>query len=411
MDWITAYLEMMQETEPPPEFNRWCAVAGIGHVLGRKVWLDQYLFKVYPGQVMVLLCSDSAVARKTIAMRNVERLIATLPEECWNTIPQRVSGATILDALNRIDDAGDPLDAVGLVFAEELGTFFSREQGRQDIPTLVTELNDAKEGPWRAPTRTYGDVVLWNPCVGMVAGVTRTGLAREVPQIVRRTGFLGRTIVVDSDGSGHPNSLTEPPRKFDRLRALLIKDLYRIASLQGPMVWSAEGKEWYDEWYSRHFYKVKAMEHGEATGWFGRKHIHVLRTAMILACAASSALVYTVEVLEKALQWLQAIEQRLPQAMREIGVNVDDQQRKDRLIAKLDVLGAKNGHGGWVDQRRLFSYLHRGYPTLLGGYELYRRDLHDAEHAGTVTRRVDDKGQHPEWKVAKTSGQMLRAVK
>src|SRR5207249_2202703 len=183
MGFLERYLELVEETEPPKEFHFWCAIAGLGHVLGRKVFLDQHFFKVYPAQTMVLLCSDSAVARKTVAMHNIGSIIRTLPEYCWNIIPQRVSGATLLDALNRVNEEGEPLDAVGLIFASELGTFFSREQGRQDIPTLVTDLNDAPGGMWRAPTRTYGDVVLSNPCLGMVAGVTRTGLANEVPVI------------------------------------------------------------------------------------------------------------------------------------------------------------------------------------------------------------------------------------
>ena len=64
MSWLDRYLDLVAETESPREFHFWCAMAGLGHVLGRRVWLDQHRYRVYPGQMMVLLCSDSAVARK-----------------------------------------------------------------------------------------------------------------------------------------------------------------------------------------------------------------------------------------------------------------------------------------------------------------------------------------------------------
>src|SRR5437762_63081 len=241
MSWLDRYLDLVAETESPREFHFWCAMAGLGHVLGRRVWLDQHRYRVYPGQMMVLLCSDSAVARKTTATREIKKLIGTLPHV--NIIPQRVTGATLLDSLNRLDDNAEPLDAVGLIFAEELGNFFTREDCRRDLPTLVTELNDAEDGPWKAPTRTYGPVVLYNPCVGMIGGVTKTGLAKEVPEQVRRTGFLGRVITVEAEGAEKPQDLIEEPLEMKALRQWLLVDLHqRIALLNGPFQWADDAK-------------------------------------------------------------------------------------------------------------------------------------------------------------------------
>src|SRR5438105_15517953 len=126
MGWLERYGELVSETESPAEFHFWCAMAGLGHVLGRRVWLDQFRYRSVPGQMMLLLCSDSAVARKTTATREIKKLISTLDRV--NIIPQRVTGPTLLDSLARLDDNSEPMDAVGLIFAEELGNFFTREE-------------------------------------------------------------------------------------------------------------------------------------------------------------------------------------------------------------------------------------------------------------------------------------------
>src|SRR5436305_2535187 len=115
MGWIEHYLDLVIETESPQEFHFWCAMAGLGHVLGRRVWLDQFRYRIYPGQLMLLLSSDSAVARKTTATREIKKLISTLDRV--NIIPQRVTGPTLLDSLAKVDDNGEPVDAVGLIFA------------------------------------------------------------------------------------------------------------------------------------------------------------------------------------------------------------------------------------------------------------------------------------------------------
>ena len=77
--------------------------------------------------------------------------------------------------------------------------------------------------------------------------------------IVRRTGFLGRCVVVDSEGSDSRYDLIEPPPKFNALRAWLYKDIHRIASLQGQFTWSEEGADWYRAWYREHFLRPRAL--------------------------------------------------------------------------------------------------------------------------------------------------------
>lgn len=404
MGWIEHYLQLAQHTEPPKEFQVWCAIAELGHVLGRKVWLDQFSFKIFPGQMMVLLCSDSAVARKTTAMRGVGRLIETLSEADRNIIPQRVSSATLLDAMNRVNEQGEQLDAIGLIFAEELGTFFSREHARQDLPTLVTELNDAKEGLWQAPTRTYGTVVLKNPCLGMIAGITPTGLAKEVPEQIRRTGFLGRCIVVHAKGTGTPQPLTKRPPYQQKLEAWLQADLMRLAALKGEFTWSAEGSTWFESWYLKHFSEASLMKSTLAqSGWMARKHVHLLRVAIILTAAERSELVLQVDMLEKALTLLDHVQRKQPQAMAQVGVAAQ-QERKDLLLEKLVELSTKSGNGSWVDIRRLYGRVHRRYKD----YADLEVDLLDWRRLNRAAKRANPETKREEWRAVLSKGEMLQ---
>src|SRR5262245_47344511 len=62
--WLDLYLKFTERQESPAEFHLWAGIAALGHVLGRRVWLDRFEGgKIYPAQIMVVIVSESAVAR------------------------------------------------------------------------------------------------------------------------------------------------------------------------------------------------------------------------------------------------------------------------------------------------------------------------------------------------------------
>ena len=80
MKWLETYLKYTEHLESPTLFHQWVAMAVAGHVLGRKVWLvrgGEYC--IFPGQMMVVLVSPSAVARKSTAIEAGVKLIEGLP--------------------------------------------------------------------------------------------------------------------------------------------------------------------------------------------------------------------------------------------------------------------------------------------------------------------------------------------
>src|SRR5947207_12686062 len=131
---------------------------------------------------MVWLVADSTVSRKNTAINIAIELMLGLDPDSINLIEGKHSQASLFDALNRgADDMGEPRNAIGIIVADELGMFLTKESFAESLATDITALNTARDGWARRRMRNL-DVQLWNVCLGMLAGTTPTGLAHEIPR-------------------------------------------------------------------------------------------------------------------------------------------------------------------------------------------------------------------------------------
>ena len=314
--WLQRYLEHTSRMESPTIFHQWVAIGAVGHVLGRRVFLSRNgSYGTFPGQIMVCLVGDSSITRKTTAINVATQLlrkVGRLVPESINILPDRASPQQMIQRLQPQDSEGNTLedrDAVGLILAGELGSYFSSEGFMETLATHVTRMNDAPVGAWNKKKRRFEpefyemDFIshgqktqLRNPCVGMLAGTTPTGLAKELPEQALIGGFLARTILVyASESDREPNSLLDPDppvQVFDDL----VKDLVWMAKLRGMVRITDEARQLYDNWYTAYqqsytTVRMRQLTRGlhMITGYRGRKQDHLLRVAMVLAAMSRSS--------------------------------------------------------------------------------------------------------------------------
>jgi len=366
MGWLEDYLEYTQDMESPRVFHYWSAVALLGHVLGRRCWVDRGgRYKIYPGQIMVILCARSAIARKSTAVLTAVPFLNCLPEWAACLLPSKLSPQQLIHELNLIsmdgsrpkhDPWGRRRDSCGLIAADELGFFFTSEEFARALPTHICAFNDAPLGNRRFAFRAWGENV-WNACVGMLGATTPKGFADELPEPARQAGFLGRCIVVWGDPKGRANPLTDEATGFDKdLKLALEQEIQNIAQLHGEFRWSRSGKRVFDEFYHEHHEWVKKnVDTGlesDDTGYFGRKGDHVIRVATVVSASSSDEQLLRGQDVEKAITALGEIEKDIPRAFSEVGV-----ARNARIETR--ILGILKKRGDWIPKWYLSQMVRR----------------------------------------------------
>lgn len=397
-DFLSVYLDYTKENEAPELFHLWSAIAVVGHVLNRKVCLDQYYFKLYPGQIMVALVSESAVSRKTTAIDLAVGLMRALPEEEVNIIEGQSSSKSLLMQLDRgEDEEGRKKPAIGFLVADELGNLLRRESFAENLATDICALNTTVDKDF-SRVMGCGTIVLHLPCVGGLFGTTPTGLGHEIPKVAQTAGLLGRIISVYQDETERANPLVEPPKGLYQHKAWLIKELYRMSKLQGGFKFDADGKEFYVKWYQR--WKKESSGQDEQTGFYGRKAGHLLRVAMVFAAMMGDALVLTKPVLIAAMKALNTVHLLMPMAFKKMGSHPSN-EHSDRIIAKI------RRAGGRIQKSVLLQYM---WPWLPG--ENFRSVMQNLTVAGVVQLEIEKTATKPKsfYRLAVSKGEFLAKV-
>lgn len=362
MGWLERYLQYTADTEAPAIFHFWSAVAVLGHILGRRTWFNRWkLGFIYPAQIMVLLVSKSAIVRKTAAIGSITGFVQSLPDGRVNTMPDLTSLEGMLKALEGRTDAtqGSPEfgqwpDSVGIILNDELGSLISKATYAERIVTWITKLNTCQDARVDIKFRSW-NAILKNPCIGMLAATTPTGIAKELPHLALTGGLLGRTMLIYDEEPKGPNSMIYKPEDMTREKVWLIQDLERIAKLKGEYAPTKTAQAWFDNWYNSHtmWQRGHPMTSEQETGWQARKHDHVLRLAMVLAASDSDKMIINSQLMRRALALVDHAHGSIPAAMVEIGTRDKYGNITERIITILE----KHGPQTWSDLlRRLSRY-------------------------------------------------------
>jgi len=412
IDFLEAYLEYTARQVSPRQFHLWSAVAVIGGVLERKVWFWALKkFKLYPGQIMVVLVSKSAITKKSTAAQLAVEFTRTLEPWQFYLLPKKLSPQQLLKCLERLepeekvpmrDPDGRRVNGAGFIFARELGTFFTTEAFNEALATHINDLNDCPPGKIRLEFRSW-KADLWQPCVSLLGCITPKGIAEELPKAARTAGSFGRVLWVFADHTTRRVSLADDPPPSDvELHRKLVRELEAIVTMRGEMHLSPKAKRWFNEWYHEiHEPKLRRAEmpESEQTGYWGRKDAHVLRVGMVRAASRSRGLVIRREDVQWALKEIETIEKSFPAAMAEIGTNpYNDFER-----VLLETLERYSSKSDWVDEQRLRQWLRR-----YGGDRRFTESRETLARAGEVD--VKRQGDRWLWRRVYSTGRRIRGT-
>jgi hypothetical protein len=278
------------------------------------------------------------------------------------------------------------------IVQHEMTTFISKKSYQEHIIDIITKLMDGKEDGYETNQKTYK---LHDVCCTFLLGTTPRNLGEGVPPQAHDTGFMGRFLWIYGDRSGKIEPLSGG-NNIDPLiatasikqRASLLQRLRDISKISGPISWTKEGKEWFDEWY--HDYMTSEFSEGE--GWPQRKPEHMLRVAIILSISRELAIVGIGPGDQQAALTMieEHIERDMPRSFAYIGrhANMEAQQKI------LDVLKIK---GGKVSSKELYARTLRYFGDIralalamqgmqASGVVKYSKDPTTGEEWWTLTR-------------------------
>lgn len=310
-NWLDTYVDWIKpRSEAPLTYVEWSGLFALSSVLKRKVWIPKNKllgsWECYPH--MFVWFVGPPATRKTSTMDFADFLLSQIPSvvEASESMTQQVLAKRI----------SETRDCSISIRSGELGTFIN-PSGPVMIDFLCS-LWDAKR-KFATDTLSRGVEFAQAPCANMIAATTPVWIANNLSELMVGGGLTSRAIIIYEEDMRRRQLFYESLdyEYFEKVSRNLITDLLSISNLAGEFSFTDEAKDFAEEWYRN----LKMPDDYRLTGYFGRKHVHLFKLAMLLRISYSDELLITKRDLERALSLLNIVEKKLSMAYHSVGKN------------------------------------------------------------------------------------------
>lgn len=318
-DWLTGFMELTENSEPPILFRKWAGISTICAALQRKVRVDLGISLTFYPNMYIVLVGPSATGKGTV-MKFASDIIEQIPSI------RLAAQATSLQALIRKMKETNLTD-IDLVTGEQQYhsslTIFSTEftvflgYHNQELIAALCEWYDC-HSRWSYETiaRKKEEVIgVW---VNILAGTTPDSLQSSLPIESIGGGLTSRIIFVYEEKK---NKLVVVPTKSEReirLQQALINDLEQIAMLSGRMQYTEGYLEKYTTW-CYHADKNPPFYDRKFDGYCGRRRNHLLSLSMVCSASRSDEMIMTADDFDTAAALLSEVEVKMGRVFKGMG--------------------------------------------------------------------------------------------
>ena len=331
-NWLQGYQEFAQGTESPPMFHWWVALSTLAGAAQRKIYLDLDYFQIYTN-MFIILVSPPGRSRKGTALRIGKSFLSGAKDygQEIHFSTQASSVAALIKQLATINNQ-EHQSLTAVVF--ELGSLLgSRSVEMTDFLTDIYDCNP----DWDKQTVGRGLEKIAFPWFNLLGATTPQWMGENLSRTAVEGGFVSRTLFIyeeDRIRVALPK-LTDEQRKIKRH---LIHDLAEIAALKGEFILTPEAKEFYTDWYENKLDNEAQLDY-RLGGYYERKHIHVLKVAMLLRLAMNNItspenLIIEPVDIEAAIGCVSEIEPGMRKAFSAVGKNIYSTDL-DRILAQV----------------------------------------------------------------------------
>lgn len=314
-NWIDAYLEYTEKTEPRKTFRRWAAIATVAACMQRKCCFHLGSEATFPNMYIVLV--GPPASRKGTAMNPARDLLEMLgvPLAADESSRQRLVYKMLQSPSMTTRDDGSMLFHTSMtIFSSELTVFLKYEN--VELLGVLCDWYDCRSR-FVYDTHTHGEQELINVWVNMFGATTPTLLQASLPKASIGSGFTSRTVFVYEDDKG---KLVIYPELDMEIQPLLIEDLECIKSMQGEFKVEDGFLALYGEWRMI-AEKSPPFRSPSLDYYLQRRQTHLLKLCMIYSAARSDNMVLRKADFNNALTTLTEAEQNMPRVFEGMGLN------------------------------------------------------------------------------------------
>ena len=322
-NWVTAYAQYTEDTEPPPSYHVWTGIYVVASALQRKVWLQFGRRRLFPN-LYIILVSPPGRCRKGAAISLGVDLLKKVPG--ISVTSDSTTREQLIRAMaNARNDLSYEEDGGGLIMeqhcsvsvvSKELGSFLGVKNTH--LITFLTDIYDCDD-EWEYSTKHSGTDKIQGACLNFIGAITPDWLARNLPMDAIGGGYSSRVLFVV--GRQKHKRVTIPPDSpaLRSMARLLSEDLEKITTLTGPFRFDPEAYTFYDEWYQGIDDLAPTIEDPRFGGYLERKPAMVLKSSMALAVAKRNELVITLDDVAQALSLINDLEPLMSDAFGGLG--------------------------------------------------------------------------------------------
>ena len=326
--WLEAYLDYIDGTENPTEFNLWSGISAISASLKRRVYIWRNFIQYFPNQYIVLvgppgigkgasihpvtdIVNEAGTVNYLSDKITAERIIQKLADGFAKVTPT----ATMNGGVATVQIAQDH---TATILSKELPVFLSSSEW---LHALLCQLWD--EHTFEYETKNKGSYKITEMCVGLLAGCVPEfirSLSRDAMAPVTG-GFTARTIFVYATEKAKliPGGWGRPVQNITKLRTELVNDLAHIATLTGEITLDQAALQLWDMKYKEHHANKADFDSDVSANFKSRLSSHILKTAITVSVSESDSLQITEPQLRRAIELVERVRDKVDIVFRSIG--------------------------------------------------------------------------------------------
>lgn len=278
---VSDFVTLTRNTEWPTPYRAYSILTVIGAVLGRQVYVDRNMYKVWPN-LAVILIGPSGI-RKTTSTNYAIRMAREAVPDRFHCL-ERSTGEGIHSWLAQRNPA------VGLMYAPELATVINKKDYTRNLIQDLTRLWDC---PDELPVVRRSDFdkgvqtakeVLYNVALSFLGASNEEWLLKSLPEDAHKGGFLPRMLQVYVGGFEKIVSLPKAPDQSLYMKC--IDALVRMQLCYGAATLTRQGELFFHKRYTEVHSEMFGYD-PRIAAFMSRYGDHLLRLGLLLSVAES----------------------------------------------------------------------------------------------------------------------------
>ncbi len=315
-NWLQSFREwVVPRSEAPESFVFWAGVGTLASALRRRVFIPRAElggWECFP-HLYIMFVGPPGMRKSTAMDYGIDLQVQD---------PNIKRPPTLITKESLVNTIIQSPDSSASVLVKEFSDLILK--GGKEMYDLLTSLFDANR-ELSVGTMARGFEGTERPCLNFSACTTPGWISANMPEESISGGFASRVIFVYEKELSKRGLFFNKQMEnggeaaFNEIEKKLVHDLVHISSnLSGTFTFTPEAREKLEHWYQN--MSTTAIPKKMA-GYMARKHVHVLKLAMILTVAKGDELVIDWPTAEMAINILTLTEKKLPLVFAGVGKN------------------------------------------------------------------------------------------